>query len=202
VLTEFRNPFTIISKSHLVTRDIDLIAPAAERNQAAVFITITTLDASLTEKLEPRAARPEFRFKAVRELVSAGIPVGVMISPVIPGLTDHEIPAILAEAARAGAQFAGHIPLRLPGAVAPLFENWLAETFPERMKKVLGHTKQIRGGRLNDPRFGSRMRGTGAYARNIGDVFDVCTRRHGLNQNPLSLDTSEFRRMSAQMALF
>src|SRR5437763_1012273 len=159
VLREFRNPVGIVTKNHNVTRDADVLADLAKLNAAIVFLSVTTLDASLTAKLEPRTSVPARRLAAIETLAKAGVPVGVLTAPVIPGLTDHELPAILAAAANAGAKYAGFVPLRLPGAVAPLFERWLADHFPDRKDKILNRVRSIRGGKLNDPNFGSRMHG-------------------------------------------
>src|SRR5262249_40096561 len=137
VLVEFRNPVSIVTKSHLVTRDIDLLQELGKHNAALVFLSVTSLDADLAGILEPRATRPAGRLAAIRELADAGIPVGVLVAPVIPALNDHEIPAILSAAATAGARYAGYIPIRLPLAVAGLFERWLEEHLPEKKSKVL-----------------------------------------------------------------
>ncbi len=193
VLAEFRNPVSIITKNALVTRDIDLLSEMAREGLASVCLSITTLDAGLARRLEPRASHPRERLRAVRELAAAGIPVGVMAAPVIPAITDHEIPKILAAAAEAGAGFAGYVPLRLPGAVAPLFEQWLETHFPDRVDKVLNRQRSLRGGKLNDSRFGSRFRGQGAFAEQIAALFDTAVRRHGLDRPRPSLATDAFR---------
>jgi DNA repair photolyase len=202
VLHEFRNPFTIITKNHLVTRDLDLIAPAAEENRAAVFITITSLDPSLTAVLEPRTSRPSARLQAIKALSEAGVPTGVMIAPVIPAITDHEMPAILEAAAKAGARFAGFTPLRLPLSVAPLFVEWLENHFPDRKEKVLSRIKELRGGELNDPSFGSRMRGQGEFAELMRQVFQRYTKKFGLSEGSLHLSLEAFQRPGEQMTLF
>ncbi len=153
--------------------------------------------------MEPRTSRPVDRLKAIRELTDAGIPCGVLVAPVVPGLTDHEIPEILAAAADAGARFASFIPLRLPGAVAPLFESWLEEHFPDRKNRVLNRVRDMRGGRLNDARFGSRMRGQGPYAEQIKALFDTTRRRLELEHPGPRLSTDSFRRPSGhQLDLF
>lgn len=203
VLAEFRNPVVIITKNRLVTRDQDLLAELAKSRAAAVFLSVTTLDAELGRTLEPRASIPEFRLSAIAKLAAAGVPVGVLIAPVIPGLTDHELPAIVAAAARAGAQFAGFTPIRLPLGVGPLFEDWLARHFPDRKEKVLQRIKGLRGGRLNDPQFGSRMRGQGEFAEMIAQMFAVACRKAGLEGRSTGLSTESFRRPGArQLALF
>jgi DNA repair photolyase len=167
VLAEFRNPVTIVTKNNLVTRDLDLLAELAGCRAVAVFISITTLDPELRKIMEPRTSPPSARLATIGALAGAGIPTGVLVSPVIPGLTDHEMPAILAAAAAAGASFAGHAALRLPYAVAPLFEEWLTRHLPEKKDKVLSRIRSIRGGKLNDSRFGKRMRGEGIFAEQI-----------------------------------
>ena len=202
VLVRFRNPVAIITKNQLVTRDIDLLGELAAHQAAAVNISVTSLDPKLQRVLEPRTSTPRARLEAMAQLRAAGIPVGVMVAPVIPGLTDHEVPAILQAAAEAGAQFAGYIVVRLPYAVAPLFERWLEEHFPDRKEKVLGRIRHLRGGeRLNDPRFKSRMRGEGIFAEQISALFEVGCRRAGLGQRP-GLSTTAFQRPGEQLNLF
>src|SRR6266496_2007633 len=163
VLAEFRNPVAVVTKNHLVTRDLDVLGELARHNAAAVFISITTLDTELRKVMEPRTSPPASRLSAIEMLSRAGIPAGVLVAPVIPGLTDHEIASIVGAAVRAGAQFAGYILLRLPHAVAPLFEGWLARQFPQKKEKVLSRIRAVRGGKLNDPHFGSRMVGEGIF---------------------------------------
>jgi DNA repair photolyase len=193
VLAEFRNPVAIITKNHLVTRDIDLLGELARHNAAIVNVSITTLDPQLTPRLEPRAALPAHRLDAVRQLSAAGIPVNVMVAPVIPAITDHEMPRIIEAAAEAGAVSAGFVPVRLPWAVAPLFENWLTRHFPDRKEKVLNRIREMRGGKLNDPNFGSRMRGRGIFAEQIEKIFDVACRRTGLPKRHVELSAAAFR---------
>ncbi|HXO19404.1 MAG TPA: radical SAM protein, partial [Thermoanaerobaculia bacterium] len=205
VLAEFRNPVAIITKNALVERDADLLAELAGHQAALVCLSITTLDPELARRMEPRASRPQDRLNAIAHLTSRGIPVAVLASPVVPGLTDHELPAILGAAAQAGARAAHHIPLRLPGAVAGLFEQWLAEHYPDRREKVLNRIRGMRGGRLNDPRFGSRMRGEGIFAEQIHALFETSCRRYGLDSRDLELSTAAFRRprpAGAQLGLF
>jgi DNA repair photolyase len=202
VLARFCNPVAIITKNQLVTRDTDLLGELAAHRAAAVNISVTSLDPKLQRVLEPRTSTPRARLDAIAQLRAAGIPVGVMVAPIIPGLTDHEVPAILRAAAEAGAQFAGNIVVRLPYAVAPLFERWLEEHFPDRKEKVLGRIRHLRGGeRLNDPRFKSRMRGEGVFAEQISTLFEVGCRRAGLGQRP-GLTTTAFRRPNEQLNLF
>jgi len=194
VFAEFRNPVGIVTKNYLVTRDLDLLAELARYNCAAVYVSVTTLDADLTPKLEPRAALPKLRLEAIRKLREAGVPVGVMAAPMIPGLTDHELPKIIEAAAGAGAQYAGLVPLRLPFAVRDLFADWLARHFPDRKEKVLNRVRSLRGGRLNDARFGSRMTGEGIWAEQLRQLFEVSLRRHGLSERGHALSTANFRR--------
>ena len=194
VLAEFRNPVTIVTKNNLVTRDLDLLAELAGCRAVAVFISITTLDPELRKIMEPRTSPPSARLATIGALAGAGISTGVLVSPVIPGLTDHEMPAILAAAAAAGASFAGHAALRLPYAVAPLFEEWLTRHLPEKKDKVLSRIRSIRGGKLNDSRFGKRMRGEGIFAEQISQMFHVaCRRAGGLDHEP-ELSTASFPR--------
>src|SRR4051812_30911010 len=157
VLLEARNPCGIVTKSGGVTRDLDLLAEMAKHRLVAVYLSITTLDAGLSAKMEPRASSPARRLEAASKLATAGVPVGVMVAPVVPGLTDHEVPAILKAAAEAGARFAGYVPLRLPFQVKDLFASWLEQHFPDRKDKVLNRVRELRGGKLNDSNFGSRM---------------------------------------------
>jgi DNA repair photolyase len=203
VLVEFRNPTMIVTKNHLVARDADLLAELARDRAAAVFVSITSLDGSLQRKMEPRASPPERRLEAVRALNEAGVPVGVLVAPVILGLTDHEMPAILAAAAKAGAKTAGYVPLRLPYAVKDLFERWLDDHFRERKEKILGRIRSIRGGKLNDPNFGSRLRGEGVFADELRALFKVASRRAGIGERKIVLSADAFRRPGgSQLALF
>lgn len=203
VLLEFRNPVIVITKNHGVTLDLDLLSELARLECAAVFVSITTLDPDLCRVLEPRTSRPEKKLEAVSLLSRAGIPTGVMVAPVIPGLTDAEIPAIVEAAARAGARFSGMVPLRLPHAVAPLFESWLDTHRPGKKSKVLNRIRSIRGGKLNDPRFGSRMEGNGIFAEQIRALFDLACKKAGIRESRLPLSTRHFRPApQKQLALF
>ncbi len=203
VLAEFRNPVVIVTKNHLVTRDLDLLAELARHEAAAVFLSITTLDGSLARIMEPRTSQPRRRLAAIEGLAQAGVPTGVMVAPVIPGLTDHELASIIAAAARAGARFAGYIPLRLPHGVGPLFEQWLAQHLPERKDKVLNRIRAIRGGRLNDPRFVSRMKGEGIFADQMAAMFSLACRKAGMDGRGPKLSTAAFRRpLNSQLLLF
>jgi DNA repair photolyase len=194
VFVEFRNPITVITKNALVTRDIDLLKRLAEDNAASVSLSITTLDGELQRTLEPRASAPNERLRAIERLSEAGIPTGVMVAPIIPGLTDSETPAILEAAASAGASRAGHIVLRLPHGLRELFDDWLLTHQPLRREKVLHRLESLRGRRLNDPRFGTRMRGEGIYAAQIGDLFRLWARKHDLDKPHTPLSTAAFRR--------
>jgi DNA repair photolyase len=202
VLAEFRNPFTIITKNQLVTRDLDVIGSMGRERLAAVFVSVTSLDPKITEVLEPRTSRPAARLAAIRALAEAGVPTGVMVAPVIPGVTDHEVPRILEACAAAGATHAGFVPVRLPLAVAPLFEEWLENHFPDRKERVLNRIRDLRGGRLNDPNFRSRMRGEGEFASILSKMFHAACRKQGLNREPLDLRTDLFQRPGEQLGLF
>jgi len=203
VLAEFRNPVTVITKNTLVTRDADLLAELAHCRAALVCISLTTLDSELRKIMEPRTSPPAARLSTLRTLAGAGIPVGALVAPVIPGLTDHEIPALLAAAAEAGATFAAYEILRLPYAVAPLFEQWLAQHFPSRKDKVLNRLRAMRRGKLYHAEFGVRMRGEGIFADQIEAMFDVARRKAGLDADGPELSTAGFRRPPGrQLTLF
>jgi DNA repair photolyase len=202
VLAEFRNPLAVITKNHLVTRDKDLLAELARFNAVAVTISVTTLDSELAKKLEPRASTPSRRLAAIEELSSAGIPVRVLMAPIIPGLTDHEIPALLRVCATAGARDASFVPLRLPWAVAPLFEAWLDRHAAGSKEKILGRVREMRRGKLYDSRWGARMRGEGFFATQLSELFRVAHRKAGFPQNVPSLSGGSFRVPTAQLNLF
>src|SRR5438045_1437476 len=202
VLAKFRNPVAILPKNRLVTRDIDILSELARDKCAVVNLSITTLDVDLQRVMEPRTSAPAARLDAVAQMRAAGIPVGVMVAPVIPGINDHEIPAIIAACTKAGAQFAGHVLLRLPWAVAPLFEHWLDEHFPERKAKVLNLVKATRGGdKLYDSRWRTRQIGEGTYAKQIEGLFEIACRRAKFGNRP-ELSTAAFRRPREQLNLF
>jgi DNA repair photolyase len=192
----------VITKNHLVTRDVDILRELARHQAASVKISITTLDASLQRVMEPRTSIPSRRLAAIEILAKHGIPVGVMVAPVIPGLTDHELPAILEAAAGAGARHASYIPLRLPHGVADLFQDWLERNFPDRKSRVLNRVREIRGGKLNDAHFGSRMRGQGAYAEQLRALFHLTRSKLKLENRGPELSTAAFRRPTAQLGLF
>lgn len=193
ILAEFRNPVAIITKNHLVTRDIDILHELACHEAVAVFISVTSLDSLLASALEPRASLPARRVAAIEALAKAGIPTGVLVAPVIPALNDHELPAILAAAKEAGARFAGFVPLRLPHGLGELFEDWLGRRFPARKDKILKQVRAMRGGRLNDPRFGSRMSGEGVFADQLNQLFHAACRKSGFGDSRPTLSTAAFR---------
>jgi DNA repair photolyase len=201
VLAKFRNPVAIITKNRLVTRDIDFLRALAKDNAVAVNVSVTSLDSNLQRVLEPRTSTPQARLEAIRQLRSAGIPAGVMVAPIIPGLTDHEVPRILEACANAGAQFAGYTIVRLPWAVAPLFEHWLEEHFPARKEKVLGRIRDLRGNRLNNSKWHTRMTGEGIFAEQIAALFKVSCHRSGIGERP-KLSTAAFRRTREQLRFF
>ena len=201
VLAKFRNPVAIITKNRLVTRDIDFLRELAKYNAAAVNISVTSLDPKLQRVLEPRTSPPSARIETIQQLRSAGIPTGVMVAPIIPGLTDHEIPKILKACAKAGAQFAGYTIIRLPWAVAPLFEHWLEEQFPDRKEKILGRIRDLRrNGRLNNSQWRTRMTGEGIFAEQIASLFKIGCRRAGIGERP-KLSTAAFRPTKEQLTL-
>jgi len=192
-----------VTKNQLVTRDIDVLKELASFNAAAVCVSVTTLDAELARVMEPRTSTPANRLEAIHSLAEAGVPVRVLVAPIIPGLTDHEIPSIIQAAAEAGARHAGYVVVRLPHGVGELFEGWLEEHFPDRKKKVLNRIREMRGGKLNDSNFGSRMKGKGVFAEQIESMFKLACRRSGMEFGAHDLSTSAFRRPSdAQLSLF
>lgn len=203
VLAEFRNPVIMVTKNYLVTRDIDLLQSLARVHAASVSISITTLQSDLASILEPRASEPSRRLAALEALSAAGVPCGVMVAPVIAGLNDHEMPAIVAAALKAGARFAAHIPLRLPLAVAPLFESWLQQHMPDRKQKVLNRVRSMRGGKLNDPRFGNRFQGDGIFAEQMHRMFQIACKKAAMPQDRPLLSTESFQRPGpAQLTMF
>ena len=202
VLARCRHPLTIITKSALVLRDLDLLGALARDNLARVGVSITTLDAELKRTMEPQAASPAARLRVVRELTAAGVPTGVLVAPVIPALTDHEMEHIVRAAAEAGARWAGYVLLRLPYEVGPLFREWLEAHYPDRAPRVLSLIRQMRGGCDNDPRFGHRMRGTGPLAELLRARFHAACRRSGLSTaRGEPLDASRFRPPGAEQQL-
>jgi DNA repair photolyase len=201
VLSQFRNPFAIITKNHLVTRDIDIIAPMSKLNVAMVCISVTTLDAELSGLMEPRASRPELRLKAIRELSEAGIRVGVNVAPVIPGLTDHEMPQIMEEARKAGATSAGFTVVRLPHSVKNLFQQWLDLHYPNKKNKIINRIRDMRGGKLYSAEFGSRMKGEGEFADLIRGMFDRYYKEFGYGESWSQLSAEHFQRPGEQLML-
>lgn len=206
VLAAFRNPVTVVTKNHLVTRDIDILGEMAAWNGAVANISITSLDETLQRVMEPRTSTPRRRLLAVETLAKAGIPVRVLASPMIPGLNDHELASIIKASADAGAKAASYIPLRLPFVLKELFETWLQTHFPDRKEKVLHRIREIRGGKLNDSNFNSRMRGEGQYADQLRTLHQAACRKAGLNREAFPrLSTEHFRRphdRRGQLGLF
>lgn len=204
VLAEFLNPVSLVTKNHLVTRDLEPLKTLAEAQALAVNLSITTLNSRLQRALEPRTSSPARRLKAIETLAKNGIPVTVFIAPVIPGLTEHEIPGILKSARSAGATFTRYQLLRLPRSVKDLFEDWLEKQLPDRKKRVLARIRDTRGGDLNDSQFYRRMSGEGKYAAQIKDLFNASAKQCGLQKATESLSTASFRRVSRtdQLDLF
>lgn len=206
VLLDFRNPVGIVTKNHLVTRDLDLLRDLAGFGAVAVHVSITTLRNDVAAKMEPRASSPAERLAAIRALTDAGVPVGVLVAPVMPGLTDHEPPEIVHAAADAGAQFAGVIPVvRLPGAVKDVFVAWARAAYPDRADRMLNRLREMRGGKLNESRFGARFRGKGAYADQVMALFRAARSRAGLAARAPELSVAHFRVPTGgvgQMTLF
>ncbi len=203
VFGHFRHPVGIVTKNALVLRDIDILKDLSGYNAALVLISLTTLDTKLAGIMEPRTSRPEKRLAAISELSNAGIPVGVMLAPVIPALTDHEIPALLKAAADAGAVRASYVLLRLPFAVKKLFENWLNDHFPDRKDKILNRIRSTRGGGLYQNDYFKRMRGEGPFAEYIKQIFASNCNKLGLNEKEIILETKYFQRIGyEQLELF
>ena len=200
VLAEFRHAFSIITKSSGVERDINLLAPLARENLAAVYLSIPTLDPALARIMEPRATAPERRLRTIERLAEAGIPVGVSVSPVIPFLNEPELEQVLARARDAGATSAFSTVLRLPWEVNPLFQQWLQTHYPDRAERVMARVREMRGGRDYDSQFSQRMHGNGVWATLLSRRFEVATLRLGLNRNKLVLDLSRFRRPTVARA--
>lgn len=203
VYRDFRHPVVIVTKNHLVTRDIDILAEMAQHDCIAVYLSVTTLDAKLARQMEPRASTPGMRLRAIEALAKAGVPVGTMVGPIVPGLTDHETPAILKAVADAGARSAGYTIMRLPYGVKDLFQTWVHEHYPDRAERVLSRIRDMRDGKLNDAEFGTRMRGTGPFADQIGQMFTTYKKKYNLTRSP-SLTAMHFDRdaRNAQGSLF
>lgn len=193
VFAEFRNPVGIVTKNALVTRDVDVLQELARYNATVAYVTITTLDAELARRMEPRTASPRQRLETIRTLASAGIPVGVMVAPVVPGLTDHEIMPILKAATEAGARTAGYVMLRLPFALKELFENWLTRWYPNSREKVLNRIRAVRDGELYQADFKTRMSGTGIFAEQVNQLFQAGCRKAGIGGRRTILSVDSFR---------
>ncbi len=203
ILAEFRNPVAIITKSALVTRDIPVLQELSRHRAARVFVSVTTLDSDLARRMEPRASSPRDRLRAIRELSAAGVSTGVLAAPMIPGLTDHELPAILEAARTAGAAHASYTLLRLPYAVKDIFCAWLDRHEPGKKGRVLARLRELRGGKLYDPAWGARMTGQGLFAEQLSRTFEVVARRLGFDRGEAPLSTGSFRRPGGeQMTLF
>lgn len=194
VALEARQPVLIVTKNALVVRDLDLLSEMASRNLVHVAISITSLDQSLTRKMEPRTSSPQARLDAVKQLGDAGVSVQVMVAPIIPGLNDHELADVLAAARRAGAVSAGYVMLRLPLSVLPVFQQWLQGAFPDRFERVMHAVASVRSGQMNDATFGRRMRGEGERAAQIQNLFNVVRSQLGLDRALPILSVEQFRR--------
>lgn len=204
VALECRQPVGIVTKNALVLRDLDLLQTMAAQRLVHVYLSLTTLDASLARSMEPRTSTPAARLRAIRELAAAQVPVGVMVAPVIPGLNDREIPALLAAAADAGAQAAGYVLLRLPQTVQAVFLDWLERSLPDARERIVAHIRATRGGAMNDSEFGRRMRGSGPMAEQIAQLFRTFARRHRLARGLPECDSSRFQppALTGQLRLF
>lgn len=202
VFNEFKNPVGIITKNALITRDIDILKEMAQSQIVSVTMSVTSLNPEVARVMEPRASVPEARLKAISKLAENGIPVSVNVAPVVPGLTDHEIPKILKAVADAGAHSAGYVLLRLPYSVKDLFVDWLDRNFPEKKERILHTIRDMRGQKLYDSNFGSRMTGTGQHAANIEKLFDVFSKKYNLNGHSGQLTAKHFKRPSAQISFF
>jgi DNA repair photolyase len=202
VLAEFRNPVHVITKNHLVTRDVDHLGELASFGAASVTLSITSLDPEVARRMEPRASAPRERLAAVTRLREAGIPAGVNVAPVVPGITDHELPAILAAAKEAGASWATFMFVRLPHGVKDLFQDWLSEHYPDRKEKVLARIRALRGGKLNEGQFGKRFHAEGVFAEQLEQLFAATAKRLDLPRSGPELSTEAFRRPGQQLGLF
>jgi DNA repair photolyase len=202
VLVQFRNPVVIITKNHLVTRDIDLLQELAAFSAIKVFVSIPTLDKELSGKLEPRTSGPERRLIAIQKLSQSGVPVGVLVAPIIPALTDHEIFSVAKKAKMARAEFASYIALRLPYALKSLFENWLDMNYPDKKDKVLNRIRGIRGGKLYDSEFSQRMVGDGLFSEQIANSFKIACASAGLPMKGPNISAKDFIRQGQMKMLF
>ncbi|MEE9413419.1 MAG: PA0069 family radical SAM protein [Methylococcales bacterium] len=204
VLREYNHPVSIVTKASLIERDLDILTDMAKQNLVLVFLSISSLDRGLTRAMEPRAAAPQRRLKTIQTLTEAGIPVGVLVAPIIPFLNDAELETVLSSCQQAGAISADYVMLRLPLEVETLFQEWLQAHYPLKAKRILQRIRDLRSGKLNDSTFGQRMRGQGQYADLIAQRFGLTSKRLGLNKNRYQLDSSQFRppNMPEQMELF
>ncbi len=203
VFLEFRNPVGIVTKNFLITRDLDILAELAQLNLVSVILSVTSLSQDLTRKMEPRTSSPAKKLEAIEMLSKSSIPVGVLVAPVIPGLTDEEIPAILRETSSRGARFASMQMMRLPFAVKDLFVDWLRREYPDRENRVVSRLKQVQRGKLSSYEFGERMKGSGETAKAIHQLFRASCRKYHLNEEEVELSTEMFRRPSgAQIEIF
>lgn len=202
IALEYRQPIGLITKNALILRDLDILSEMARLNLCVVYVSINSLNEKLRQKMEPRTTTAKQRLKVVEELSKAGIPMGVMVAPLVPGLSDHEIPAVLKAAANAGAGAAGYTIVRLNGAIAGIFEDWLRKNFPDRFEKVWHAIQSCHGGNVNDSRFGERMRGDGHIAKLIRDSFKLHCRLNRLNERVVKLDSGLFKIPQAQFSLF
>ena len=202
IALEYKQPIGMITKNSLILRDQDILQEMARQNLCMVYVSINSLNESLRQVMEPRTTTAKQRLKIVEQLSAAGIPMGVMVAPLIPGLSDHEIPSILKAVASAGAIKAGYTIVRLNGAIGGIFEDWLRKNFPDRFEKVWHMIQSCHGGTVNDSRFGERMRGNGNIAQMISDSFKLHCRLNGLNQQEIMLDHTLFKVPSDQMSLF
>lgn len=203
VLLRFRNPVMMITKNAGVLRDLDLLEELAQYDAVQVSLSVTTLDKHLARRMEPRTSSPRQRLDAVKLLNDAGIPAGVMAAPMIPGLTDVELPAIVAAAKEAGARWVNYVPLRLPGATAGLFQEWLQREYPGKAERVMERLRNLRGGQLNSSRFGERFRGQGIWAQELKHLYQLGCIKAGFEKRPAQLSSEHFRRPGGtQMELF
>ena len=194
VFLEFRNPVSILTKNALILRDLDLLTELSKLNLVTTMLSITSLDRELRRKLEPRTSTADRKFQAMSELAKAGVPVGVMVGPIIPGLNDNEVPQILKRASENGAKWVAHTILRLPYAVAPIFTDWLEKNYPEKAKRVITRIRMIRNGKLNDPNWGTRMTGLGGYADYMHRLIESLSLKHKMTGNRVPLALHHFRR--------
>ncbi len=194
VFLEYKNPVSMLTKNALILRDLDLLKELASQNLVSTLISVTSLDPDLRRKLEPRTSTAKMKLKAMEGLAKAGVPIGVMVGPIIPGLNDNEVPNILQQSSDAGASYVAHTILRLPYAVKPIFVDWLDKNFPEKSKRVLTRIEMIRDGKLNDPNFGTRMTGTGAYADFMHTLIRTLSKKYNLTKGRNHLTTTLFKR--------